>query len=107
VRTIADLFGMSMDVMCGRPVTLKMDRVHTLTGVADTAVSAAGQLVGIASALKDSIADLSESDERLPRRDALIAACERAYDLAVEAHGVLSIDVGQAARSGIGRKLKR
>ncbi|OBI42992.1 helix-turn-helix transcriptional regulator [Mycobacterium colombiense] len=102
---VADVFGISLDALLGRRARPKSDRVHVLTAVADTAIRSTGQILDIADAVRDRIADLSPPDDDLAAREDLIAGCERAYELLVAANDALA-DTGQAARHAVRDEVK-
>ncbi|KZS79937.1 hypothetical protein B4U45_18325 [Mycobacterium persicum] len=97
---IADLFGISVDSLLGRRARPKSDRVHILTAAGDTAIRSAGQIIDIAEAVRDRVADLSPPDDDLPSRESLIVGFERIYELLVEVNDALT-DTAQAARRAI------
>ncbi len=101
---IADCFGISVDALLGRRARPKSDRVHILTALTETAIRSAGQIIDIAGAVRDRVADLSAFDD-LPARDDLITGCERAYGLLVAANDALT-DTARVARNNIGDEVK-
>ncbi len=101
---IADLFGTSVDVMLGRGAKQRVDLIHTLSAVVDTAYRSATQVHRIRTALGDRVTDLSALDD-LPARDALVAGCERARALLMSADDEFTA-LGAAGRKIVNKELK-
>jgi transcriptional regulator with XRE-family HTH domain len=104
LAAIAEMFGVSIDVLLRRGVKPRSDRVHALTTVVDTALRASAEIAGIVAAVRDRVDDLAAFDD-LPAGPPLIAGWERARDLLIDTDDVLT-DVMRVARGAVGEEMK-
>ncbi|HSS23985.1 MAG TPA: helix-turn-helix domain-containing protein [Mycobacterium sp.] len=85
---IADLFGLSLDVLLGRATDLQSDLAYTLRGLLDTANQSAHQVWGISATLRERFTDVAALD--FEGRETLQADGQRAFDALGEANTALT-----------------
>ena len=85
---LANLFGLSLDILLGRVTDLQNDLAYVLRSLVDLANQSAHQVSGVAATLRERFADVAELD--FEGRDTVISDGDRAFDALQTARAALT-----------------